>query len=358
MVVPLSLPVVELQPYLVSPTSQEALEQCQKAAQALKTYGAVLIKDPRTSEGDNAKFLNIMEQYFDQPEEVKWEDVRKELGYVIGATPAFIEEPMCFTSPKCVEIVADLPDTDKPTKWAGSDPKWRFTHRIGPCPPTTKHAWLNAPPVVPRAFTDRWVNTMDHYGHKLHDAVEILSEMVAIGLGFDDPKVFAKLAKYGPHLLAPTGSDLDQYHQVDTVFAGFHYDVSFMTIHGKSRFPGLHIWARNTGAKMAVSVPDNCLIVQAGRELEVATGGAILAGYHEVIVSPATVAAYERAKAEGRSAWRVSSTLFFHLRSDVVLGPLGPYSTPESRADYPAMECGERVRQELERIKLVGEDQN
>ena len=38
----------------------------------------------------------------------------------------------------------------------------------------------------------------------------------------------------GAHLLAPTGSDLATY-DVGTIFAAFHYDFNFLTIHGKSR---------------------------------------------------------------------------------------------------------------------------
>ena len=46
----------------------------------------------------------------------------------------------------------------------------------------------------------------------------------------------------GPHLLAPTGSDLAQYNEEGTIFAGWHTDLNLLTIHGKSNFPGLSIW--------------------------------------------------------------------------------------------------------------------
>lgn len=49
--------------------------------------------------------------------------------------------------------------------------------------------------------------------------------------------------------------------------------------------------------------------------MEWLTGGEILAGFHEVIVTPETLKAVEKAKAEGRSLWRVSSTLFSHIAS-------------------------------------------
>lgn len=47
--------------------------------------------------------------------------------------------------------------------------------------------------------------------------------MAAIGLGLNR-NTFTKRMEKGPHLLAPTGSDLKKYKK-DTVFAGFHYGI-------------------------------------------------------------------------------------------------------------------------------------
>ena len=84
---------------------------------------------------------------------------------------------------------------------------------------------------------------MDAWGNKLHNAVLCIAEMSAIGMGLPD-QTFVKMMEGGPHLLAPTGSDLSK-NEVGTIFAGFHYDISFLTIHGKSRFPGLFVWTRD-----------------------------------------------------------------------------------------------------------------
>ncbi|KAI9189857.1 hypothetical protein H9P43_001292 [Blastocladiella emersonii ATCC 22665] len=353
MVVPLALPVVDLAVYMADPTSAAAKAEAAKAADALKSYGALLVRDPRVPEGANGEFLDMMEQYFEQPLDAKMADVRPELNYQIGATPEFVEEPCCFRDPKCQKILEDLPAEDKPVQWTGADPKWRFFHRIGPVPTESKYPQLNTAPVVPAKFADKWLSVMDTYGQQLHDAVEMVAEVAAVGLGYADAKDFVNKAKFGPHLLAPTGSDLCRFNQLNTVFAGFHYDLNFLTIHGKSRYPGLHVWARNSGIKMSVAVPDGCLLVQAGKELEWLTGGAVLAGYHEVIVNEKTIEAAERAKAAGRSLWRVSSTLFYHIASDVVLKPTGPFDEPERNAAYPAVDCGEYVRKELELISLA-----
>ena len=55
------------------------------------------------------------------------------------------------------------------------------------------------------------------------------------------------------------------------------------------------------------------------------TGGHILGGFHEVVYNERTEEAYQKAKENKRSIWRVSSTLFSHMRSDVLLEPLGKY---------------------------------
>jgi isopenicillin N synthase-like dioxygenase len=47
----------------------------------------------------------------------------------------------------------------------------------------------------------------------------------------------------------------------DRIIAGYHYDLNFMTIHGKSRYPGLYVWTRD-GTKKQVKVPDGCLLIQ------------------------------------------------------------------------------------------------
>jgi isopenicillin N synthase-like dioxygenase len=92
-------------------------------------------------------------------------------------------------------------------------------------------------------------------------------------------------------LLAPTASDLVKYGKKDTILAGFHSDLNFLTIHGRSRYPGLHVWARNTGKRIPVKIPPgNNLLVQAGKQLEHITGGLIKAGFHEVVVNDQTLA--------------------------------------------------------------------
>jgi hypothetical protein len=91
--------------------------------------------------------------------------------------------------------------------------------------------------------------------------------------------------------------------------------------------------------KIAVKIPPGCLLLQGGAMFEHITGGHILCGFHEVIYTEATKAAAEKAKEENlnggnRILWRVSSTLFSHLRYNVDLSPL-----PEMAAYYNVEEA-------------------
>ena len=200
---------------------------------------------------------------------------------------------------------------------------------------------------------------MDGWGAHMVNACETACEMAALGLGLRQD-IFTEKMQLAPHLLSPTASDLTKY-DVGTPFAGFHYDLNFLTCHGRSRYPGLYIWLRNW-TKLACKIPEGCLLMQSGIMFESLTGGFILAGFHEVIYSEGTKAAYEKAKqeiAEGkkRVLWRISSTLFSHLRYNVDIKPLaemeGYYEKTQAMIKYPSMTAHEKLCEELKAINLA-----
>ncbi len=94
------------------------------------------------------------------------------------------------------------------------------------------------------------------------------------------------------------------------------------------------------------------MLVQAGKQLEYVTGGAITAGFHEVVVIPSTLEAIERQKQKNRPLWRISSTLFYHLASDSILQPLSHFRTAEALKKYPAQLVGHQVQKELGFLEL------
>lgn len=193
---------------------------------------------------------------------------------------------------------------------------------------------------------------MDTWGTKLLESVMIVAEMLALGLKLSHNAIREKMHQ-GPHLLAPTGSDMSLYaDSVGTNIAGYHYDINALTIHGRSRYPGLHIWTR-TGQRIPVLVPDGCLLVQSGIQLEYLTGGLIKRGMHEVVVSEETRSAFKELDRNGSSRWRVSSTLFGHVRSDASLDPLEPYGRAKEASTYFGLRAGDQIAEELRAIGLA-----
>lgn len=170
-------PVVDLAPLLVDDdaelllASPEALSASKAIAVSLVATGCVLVRDPRVSELDNSRFLDLLERYFEQPEDLKHKDARPELHYQIGATPEGIERPSLLRedstsaarAKSLVEKIKerDLNSSHLPTWPQGADPKWRFFWRVGPRPAATTFPELNAQQVVPEAFEKEWGKTLD-----------------------------------------------------------------------------------------------------------------------------------------------------------------------------------------------------
>ena len=132
-------------------------------------------------------------------------------------------------------------DSDKPLSLCPpeKDPKWRFFWRIGEAPTVTEFPQLNASPVIPTAFP-QWGSVMDSWGGKLLDAAVSVAELAAVGFGLPRDAFSSRMAR-GPHLLAPTASDFSRFGGEGTVLAGYHYDLNFITAHGRSRYPGLFV---------------------------------------------------------------------------------------------------------------------
>jgi isopenicillin N synthase-like dioxygenase len=370
------LPVIDLDIFLNNPqSSPEALAECKRAANALIIYGALVLHDSRVAEKDNQDFLDLLEDYFAQPEEELRKDERPELSYQIGVTLENTEKPKCAVDEPCLDVIQRLAESERPLDISGHspDPKCRFFWKMGqPAPYATKFPCLNAANVIPEAegIKERWTPAMNLWGTSMKNAVQSLAEMTAVGLGLP-AETFRDAGNYGPHLLAPTASDLSKYGQKGTILAGFHTDLNFLTIHGRSRYPGLNIWARNTGKRIAVKIPQgNYLLVQAGKQLEHITGGLIKAGFHEVIVNQATIDTINRRKEHfpDRPLIRISSTFFWHLNSDYDLNPI-PSLAGKAKAlradqvnlgkdegrdvEYPPMKVGQLVENELKHIALM-----
>ena len=179
------IPVIELSKWLnrSSDDSAEVQELAQQVARCFEQTGVLIVRDPRVSESDNNTFVDLMEKYYNQPDEVKLKDARPELHYQVGATPENTEVPRCRFDPRCEGIFAAQAPENKAHKIVGADPKWRFFWRIGDRPTQTEFAELNAPSVIPEAFAEEWPVTMNMWGSKMLNALqEVRSAFVSSSL--------------------------------------------------------------------------------------------------------------------------------------------------------------------------------
>jgi len=91
------------------------------------------------------------------------------------------------------------------------------------------------------------------------------------------------------------------------------------------------------------------------------TGGYVLGGFHEVVYTDATKRVRdEKIKhmnetGEKKSTWRISSTLFSHIRHDVDISPLPELShlySAEDKEKYFPCTAFEKLCEELKAINL------
>lgn len=189
----MDLPIIDLDLFLSESRDSDAvIQECKKvivslflqldwslialqAADALIVYGALLLSDSRVSESDNVTFLDLLEDYFAQPQDVLQQDERPELGYQVGATLENTEKPKCAVDEPCLNIIAQLEPSERPLDISGHhpDPKCRFFWRMSEAPPyPTAYPALNAQNVVPKDETikARWTPVMEKWGLSMKQA--------------------------------------------------------------------------------------------------------------------------------------------------------------------------------------------
>jgi isopenicillin N synthase-like dioxygenase len=346
--------IVDLEPY-IDGSVEGTKHACRRLVNILHNQSFVIVYDPRVTSDDNNRYLDMMERYFSQPEEVLRKDERPEVYYQVGVSKGQ-EKPRDHRAYISTMPVDHWPHIT-PLDYSG-DPRWRFFRNLGLPPPyETGFPKLNAQhtPVIPIGFEAEWAKTMDTWGNKMLTSVYTIAGMIAEGLNL--PRTtFTGTFAYAPHLIAPNGVNLLEYPE-STVFNGFHYDLNWGTIHGRSRFPGLRAWPRS-GAPFTVRVPKGALLFQVAKQLEWQTGGYFRAGFHEVVNLPETVKTAQEAVRAGRPPIRVSSTVFAHVASDVNLHvvekildlPADEYA--KILQMYPTTKAGDQVLDELKAIGL------
>jgi len=364
--------------------NQDDPAACEKLTETLRAYGLALVKTPRFDPAVRQRFLDQMLDYIvaslairegrlhiDIPDA----DVRPGLGFQYGPTPIGQETALCAQEEnhdRCRLFVERLEPRFKPVTVPGSsypDRKGRFMEhlvtwrgndvpsdhpvvgRLEADPATTVAADpRNVMPsyLAPEA-QERWKETMHAFGMMMLDPLYEISRMLATGLGLESD-YFTRLMHNGHHKVAPTFASFHRDREPRTIQAALHEDIDVFAIHAQGTHSGLFVYTE-TGVRLRVSIPEGCLLVQAGRQLylkmrsmkragEISVS-AIEPGWHEVLVNKDAlekvrdqVAAIDALMARSdlseeqkleairphyRSCIRISCTFFFHFGDETEL---------------------------------------
>lgn len=324
------IPIVDLSRYLKTGDDTEAAA---RVAEALSELGVVILRDPRVDPGLPNRYRDMMQAFYRLPTEIKAKYIQQPLAdgkqiYETGWRPPYTEKPRRRT-----EVLDLIPDDAKPNEPPPADPKERFMDPVGPRPEASEFPELDYLPRFTPTEIDSWAGLSDAWGNAMGSTVDSVMELLAIGFG-EDPHLFTSLMYQGTRKLAPTGLDLVKHGQPGTIAAGFHNDLSAITIHGRSNYPGLWAWTRGW-KKFPVRLPDDgYLLIQSGRVLEHLTAGRTLRGYHEVVIGPEAQDKIRIELDQGTYPVRVSTTMFCNIRSDRRVEPVGRFVDEPKAEEY------------------------
>lgn len=99
----------------------------------------------------------------------------------------------------------------------------KWTSYTAPDPCSICHTWcstrVHALAICSQGFPD-WSRVMDEFGGRLLEVAGRVALALGRGLRLQPPACIKELTHNGPHLLAPTGSDLGTHGRLGTVLAG------------------------------------------------------------------------------------------------------------------------------------------
>ena len=217
------IPIVDTTRFLSN--NSDALSDCKKVAAALEETSCLLVKDPRIDQSNINEFIDLMEAFFESRGrryyngEKELEDFYPQYSYQTGATP-----DQTLVMRDLSHVVNRIPEQYKPKTTFPTEPdsKWRLLWRVGERSPDPRHISVDPPVHVPSDFP-QWKSTMDQVGYLLLNGVNTVSEMLAVGLGFEK-ELFSSMLAGGPQFLGPSASELTRYKN-DTPLSSFHYGI-------------------------------------------------------------------------------------------------------------------------------------
>jgi len=291
---------------------------------AFRQFGLVYVKGHAVDPAALGRFYDAFRAFVARPADEKAPFGRADLWYQRGWTPPNTEIAVAsggqpdfkecyFAAPYDAdpELALQYPELYPPNVW---------------------------PTPEPAGFRDGFLGL----GRALHEAGQTLLECCARSLGLP-ADAFTRRGAKGAHVTRVLNYLPLREDQVNTpiVWGEEHTDFNMLTLLPGGRFydpagkpapkpddkSGLFLRTRAdadapAGTMVRGLAPEGCITVQVGQELEILTGGELLATPH-VITAP------------GVPGWsRLSSAHFVHMSCDEVLYPLREFLTDAARKEY------------------------
>lgn len=325
-----SIPIVDLE-HLASGDATQRDRAAAETKRALSTFGLVYVRGHGVDADALARFYDAFRAFVARPEVDKrpygradvwfqrgWTPPNTEIAVAGGGQPDFKECYFAAPYPNDPDLAAQYPELYPENVWPDDEPA---------------------------GFREGYLRL----GRALHEAGLALLRGAARSLGLDE-EALAQTSVGGAHVTRVLNYLPLSAEQVGTniLWGEEHTDFNLLTLLPGGSFydpegrpaprpddkSGLYLRTRATGGepggKLVRGVaPAGCITAQVGQQLEILTGGALLATPH-VITPP------------GVPGWsRLSSAHFVHMQANEVLFPLPALRTPESvRAYAPPVLAG------------------
>lgn len=315
------IPTVDLAE-LVSPDRATRARAAAAIRTGFRTYGLIYVANHGVDLGLRDRLFDRFVAFTERPGAEKEPLNRSEIWYQRGWTP---------------------PNTERAVV-SGGQPDFKECYFAAPVP-TDPNARIGYPEIfadnlwpADDAFKEEYLTL----GRQLHEAGLSLLHGVTASLGLAD-RTFDRMVDGGAHVfrllryLPVTATQLEE----GVVWGEEHTDFNLLTLLPGGRFldpsgrpcarpddaSGLFLRTRPTkehphGQKVEGRAPAGCIVAQVGQQLEILTGGEVLATPH-VITAP---------KTPGYS--RISAAHFLHLHPHQMVFPFQKFRTEETLRAY------------------------
>jgi isopenicillin N synthase-like dioxygenase len=336
----IEIPVVSL-----SQLRQGNIKHQEALLQGLSDFGLIHIADHNLDQEEIDAFYDSFHRFCDQSIEEKNQYSTPEIWYQRGWTP---------------------PDTEKAVI-AGGQPDFKECYFAAPLP-ITNELQLEYPQIcAPNVWPSHLPNFKDRYlkiGQAIHEVGCILLEGCAQALGLDK-ECFTQRIQGGAHVMRALNYIPLHPSQVNTGirWGEEHTDFNLLTLLPGGRFfnqdgshytpkqqAGLYLRTRANdqypqGLRIKGSAPKGCMIAQVGQQLEILTGGRLLATPHEILPP------------QDPYVGRMSIAHFMHMHPHQLLSPLPSFKTENAIQAYrPAVLAGNYSLKTLVDIGLAPQE--